>query len=1076
MYLLADFRTLDPKPILPSTNVTPHKQRLFPSLGPNKPRDPSGKNDEGGVILQILDIRDVGLSSLRMLEAVEAVEAARGAAADDPGNGPVAEKKYLPKSFLALDVTDGVRKAKAMIMSEIPGIAIDIQLGAKIRVQDVEFRHGILQLDSKNTVLLGGEVAELNEKPRIEAIMYKMQERLGLLPNAAAAPRPPGANSLAPVRARTPLAMIPQPARTIPPTNNIWSNHQPAVTAADAIPAVNTTFGSSTTRVNSTTLAPHNVNRDIPNPWRVAPPGQQPPLTTPPPAYDQVQREDHDQFQWQEEPQWDQFNDMDVDDDIGNWAVLSQLSVEELVTSQPTNRQPTMPPQLLNGTPQPRTRDWRKESPPLIATRSPAKKRILSLRAPRASPQPKRTDRPRGTWEVESFSQSTRNEKRPYSDTDSDTEEGGHRKNDMDIDPFADRPRSLSQSPILDLDDDGWQKMDNIIDSDDLPPRVDYEKMMANIEDEDYRDDTSEWLFRRHTSPILDDFEDNDYMPFEDDVFSFGALSQKRGAQDEEEDKKPEDGYTNRRRSQSFSLLPRRVESMDVDTKEKALVDVKTEMLPVLSGDIEPLEESEDIKQEIKISQSRESSPVESASRNLAENPEKLSGEELKLELVRVKTEMVVKSEAIPTDELEPAFESEQIHQPATAVESRSMEDVQTTTAEEPPTATMIAESELEQRGTSARTSPEALLTTASPVALPSRTLLEATPARMSPEATPARMSPEATPARMSPEATPARMSPVATPARMSPVATPARMSPVVTSTRASQEPALTRISPQPTPTRASPEAQPATKQNEPSTNAVDTFDKRSGGSTYQEAIALSSDDDDDVAPAVPVKMSCQEEVKSLDIHRVIKTEPGLEAGSNVVPTLVRDNSVTVIKQEETLLEFDMDDMDDFGILKAVTVPEVEVQQVAKMVQEGMEVRTKARVHKLGKFSLTTLSVSIPIILLPATEPSLVDPEVIARLSSEESLNEMFEGVLDQDVIEKMFDISIAQFRRLVRDKESEAREAVTRLRSRFSEARTVECRFKGLRGNVPVVRELKVLTKKSDSPSVISFSQASSV
>jgi len=46
-------------------------------------------------------------------------------------------------------------------------------------VQDVEIRHGILQLDSKNTTLLGGEVAELNEKPRIEAIMFQMQERLG---------------------------------------------------------------------------------------------------------------------------------------------------------------------------------------------------------------------------------------------------------------------------------------------------------------------------------------------------------------------------------------------------------------------------------------------------------------------------------------------------------------------------------------------------------------------------------------------------------------------------------------------------------------------------------------------------------------------------------------------------------------------------------------------------------------------------------------------------------------------------------------------------------------------------------
>ena len=661
-----------------------------------------------------------------------------------------------------------------------------------------------------------------------------------LLPNAAPVPRPPGANALQPVRARTPLATIQQPARTVASTDNIWSNPQSAVTAANAIPTTNTTFGSSTTRVNSNAPTPRNTHHDLPNPWRPAPPGQQPPPATPPPAYDQVEREDRARNQWEEEPQWDQFNDMDIDEDIGDWAVLSQLSVEELATSQPTNRQPRAPHQLLEETPEPRARDWRNESPPLIATRSPAKKRILSLRAPRASPQPKRLDRPRGTWEVESLSLSARKEKRSFSD--SETEEGGLEKSDMEVDPFADRLRSLSQSPVLDLDEDGWKKMDSIIDNDDLPPRVDYGQMLANIEDEDYKDDTSDWLFRRHTSPIVDDFVDNDYPPFEDDLFSFGALSQKRGAHAEEEDKKPEDGYTNRRRSQSFSLIRSKTDPIEVDPKEEALVDVKSEVLPVLSGNSEAMKENEDQKEEIKITHSQENSPVEKAPRNPAESLEGLAEEELELEPVVVKSEVVIKSEAKKGGELEPTLVSKEVHPQAPEIQSRSMEDVQHASVSE--TETAASEVEVEQRVT---------------------------------------------------------------------------------------------------PPRTSPEAPPSAKIVASVTSTVDSFGKRSGGTSYQEAIALSSDDDDDVAPAVHTKMSRQEEVTSLDVLRVIKTEPGLEAVNNVVPTLARDNSVTVIKLEETLLEFDMDDMDDFGILKAVTIPEVEVNQVVKMVQDGMEVRTKVK-------------------------------------------------------------------------------------------------------------------------------------
>jgi len=131
MYLLADLRALDPKPILPSANTTPHKQRLFPRLGTSSGTTVGSIGDgDGGAILQILDVRDVGTSSLKMLEACEAIEAAAAAAAD-PTEGPAAVKT-IPRSFLALDVTDGVRRAQAMLMTTVPGIFVDMKLGAKV--------------------------------------------------------------------------------------------------------------------------------------------------------------------------------------------------------------------------------------------------------------------------------------------------------------------------------------------------------------------------------------------------------------------------------------------------------------------------------------------------------------------------------------------------------------------------------------------------------------------------------------------------------------------------------------------------------------------------------------------------------------------------------------------------------------------------------------------------------------------------------------------------------------------------------------------------------------------------------
>jgi len=125
MYLLADFRILEPKPLLPSSLSTPHKQRFFLDFGACR-EERLGLMAGGGVILQILDIQDIGVSSLKMLEACEAL----GIAGDQPGGFQVG--KTLPKGTIALDVTDGIKKMRAMALEPIPGIAMEMKLGAKV--------------------------------------------------------------------------------------------------------------------------------------------------------------------------------------------------------------------------------------------------------------------------------------------------------------------------------------------------------------------------------------------------------------------------------------------------------------------------------------------------------------------------------------------------------------------------------------------------------------------------------------------------------------------------------------------------------------------------------------------------------------------------------------------------------------------------------------------------------------------------------------------------------------------------------------------------------------------------------
>ncbi|KAF9295854.1 hypothetical protein BGZ88_001285 [Linnemannia elongata] len=404
MYLLADFRILSPKALLPTATQTPHKQTLFDESGL---KDPLGREKGGGAILQIIEIQDIGVSSLKMLEACDAV----GVAGDEPGGLQVG--KSLPQGNLSLDLTDGTRLIRAVLLEPIFGIAMEMMLGAKIRVRNADVRHGMLMLSPKNTFLLGGEVASMNEYPRRLVIMNQMKKRLGLPMDAIPGLNQNGTNSASSAPA-TPATGRPSANNTISLINNAnnngngiftinnsntgantgWKNTQPAVSAQDAVPS--RILSTPTPQQPSSSTASTSVNKEVPlNPWKaLQKTHNSPPPASPPRAMEGDSRtayeDEYLRMQREQEPAWDyhqglEFDNMDMPVDDGGWEVMSQLSMNGEGSSMSLTAA--------------KSKD---RSPPLIATLSPSRRtssgrKNLSLRAP----QLQEGEKAKGEWEVD---------------------------------------------------------------------------------------------------------------------------------------------------------------------------------------------------------------------------------------------------------------------------------------------------------------------------------------------------------------------------------------------------------------------------------------------------------------------------------------------------------------------------------------------------------------------------------------------------------------------------------------------------------------------------------------------------
>ncbi|KAF9166714.1 hypothetical protein DFQ26_007050 [Actinomortierella ambigua] len=267
LYLLADLRTLAQKPQLPATKDTPHNQWLFG----DRPIRPTGGGGGGGggqdasgsgVILQLLHIQDISISSLKMLELCESL----GVAGDQPGGFQIG--KALPRGMCLLELTDGFRKISAMEMEPIHDVGIEMKLGVKFLVKPMQVRHGVVQLWNSNTQVLGGEVASMNRHPRRLVIINQMKKNLGIpedtLPLTPSTP--PAVNGLPQPQSNSRTVSITSgsgnpsalssnagtlmfgsgSASRIPSSSSVqriaastpgWSTTTPAVGASDSIPA-----------------------------------------------------------------------------------------------------------------------------------------------------------------------------------------------------------------------------------------------------------------------------------------------------------------------------------------------------------------------------------------------------------------------------------------------------------------------------------------------------------------------------------------------------------------------------------------------------------------------------------------------------------------------------------------------------------------------------------------------------------------------------------------------------------------------------------------------------------------------
>ncbi|KAG0263915.1 hypothetical protein DFQ27_001567 [Actinomortierella ambigua] len=190
------------------------------------------------------------------------------------------------------------------------------------------------------------------------------------------------------------------------------------------------------------------------------------------------------------------------------------------------------------------------------------------------------------------------------------------------------------------------------------------------------------------------------------------------------------------------------------------------------------------------------------------------------------------------------------------------------------------------------------------------------------------------------------------------------------------------------------------------------------------------------------------------------------------------DDDLVEVKQERTLFEMDdTEDEDDVALLdadgvaiKKEAVPLVPLSDVLSSVERGLEVRAKAQLVRMGRFSVTTVGASLLIYLVPPKQGLNTDdseggggspPAVAAAAAAVSASPFRLEAQLESGVVEKMLGMSSAVLASLVEGNRRHVAREVNAMKQGLMNVELVECRFHGLRKNVPIVREFTILARR---------------
>lgn len=126
----------------------------------------------GPIPVQILDIEDIGRSRWAQAEALEAEEKGetrRGheiirvvPGEEDENTSTQQTSSHGPHKLILQDAQG--TSAYAMELLNVQGLDLSISIGAKLLVKDFTAARGVILLEPKNVVILGGKIEELHKK------------------------------------------------------------------------------------------------------------------------------------------------------------------------------------------------------------------------------------------------------------------------------------------------------------------------------------------------------------------------------------------------------------------------------------------------------------------------------------------------------------------------------------------------------------------------------------------------------------------------------------------------------------------------------------------------------------------------------------------------------------------------------------------------------------------------------------------------------------------------------------------------------------------------------------------------